>query len=116
MEVLKPVIIEEEPITILELKQDLAKLKKKLGELDYRANKAESYVEKVLKLKKSQHDELKKQLMSANISRLKPKHVAMIINLLPRSVEQLKAYMHDTTLKDSDLKKIVDIVKSVLGD
>lgn len=111
---MKPQVIEEEPITILELKQELSKIKKRFGDLDYRAGKTEEYLNKVVKIKKQQHEELKQKLEKAKIPRLKPKHIALIINLLPVNVQQLKTYMHETTLKDSDLKKIVEIVKSVV--
>ena len=101
----KPVILNEEPITMANLKEELKSIKERDKELNFRANK---FVE--LDAKKA--DELKKKLEGLKISRLKPEMITKIIDLLPKTVDKLKVILQGyvITIGKEDSKKIVKVV------
>ena len=111
----KPEIILESPITLAELKEELAKIKKRDGELNFRANKTEDYLNNFIEdtdLKKAK--EVKKSIEELNVNRLKPEHIVKIVDLMPKTIEELKVIMqaYTLTLTQDQLKKIVDAINS----
>ena len=60
----KPELIEEKPITIVELKQELTAIKKRDKELGFRSNKTEEYLSQFVELDTKKADELRKKLES----------------------------------------------------
>ncbi len=108
----KPILIKETPITMSELRQELDKVKKRDGELNFRANKTEDYLNQFATLKQKQTEELKQKIEKLNITRLKPEYVTKIVDLLPKTVEELKVVMqgYPLSVKQEDLKKIVDVI------
>lgn len=103
-------IINENPISLPEMEKHIQEMKKRDKELNFRAKKVEEYLKTVPKVK--DYEKLKKDLESADIGRLKEKHIALIINISPKDVDSLRAVLsgENITLKEEDLKKIVDIV------
>ena len=103
-------IIEEKPISIFEVKDEMVEMKKRDKELNFRAKKVEEYSNNIVKLKKSK--ELKKDLKELGISRLKEKSIIHMINILPKDMESVKVILtsENLTLKEEDLKKILDTV------
>jgi DNA-directed RNA polymerase subunit F len=53
-----------------------------------------------------------KELGEIGISRLNEKHIALIVNILPVDLDSLRTVLsgENITLKDDDLKKIVETV------
>ncbi len=92
------------------MEKHIQEMKKRDKELNFRAKKVEEYLKTVPKVK--DYEKLKKDLESADIGRLKEKHIALIINISPKDVDSLRAVLsgENITLKEEDLKKIVDIV------
>ena len=115
---MKPVVISESPIGMVELKKELELVKKRDGELNFRANKTEEYLNNFALLSIEQAEELKKKLEGLKIARLKPKHIIKIIDLLPVSVNDLKIVLQGYTLSLSqeNMKTIVEAVKSYLPE
>lgn len=104
-------IIQEESLSLVEVKEDLAKIKKRDSELTFRGKKVEEYLG-IVKLKKP--EELKKELSELDVSRLKDRHIALIMNILPKDADSLKAVLsnENITLRQEDLEKITSIVKN----
>jgi DNA-directed RNA polymerase subunit F len=104
-------IINEKPISVYELKDEIDLIKKREKELNFRAKKVEEYYTALPKLKKV--SEFKKDLKSLEISRLKPESIIHIINIGPKDIDSLKALLSskNLTLKEDDLKKILETVK-----
>ena len=92
------------------MEKHIQEMKKRDKELNFRAKKVEEYLKTVTKIK--EHEKLAKELEDAGISRLKPKHITLIVNIFPTDVDSLRSILsgENITLKDEDLKKIVDIV------
>ena len=105
-------IIEETPVTMVQLKEDLKKIKKRDEELNFRANKTEEYLNAFVTMKKNDAAEFSKKLHDLEIPRLKEEHMVKIVDIVPNSVEELKAIMsgYTITISADNAKKIVDVV------
>ncbi|MBR9699755.1 hypothetical protein GOV09_04830 [Candidatus Woesearchaeota archaeon] len=108
-----PKIIKEHPISMSELKTEIDKIKKRDKELGFRTNRTEEYIHQFIKEDTSK---LVESLKKLNISRLKDEQVIKIVDLLPRSVEDLKVVLHGytVTVTKDNMKKIVDEVNKFL--
>ena len=69
-----PNIIEETPINIIEVKAELAKIKKRDGELTYRGNKTEEFLKEYASLTQKSAKELYEKLEGLAIGRLRDIH------------------------------------------
>jgi len=109
----KPEIISEKPITLTELKQEIDKIKKRDKELNFRVGKTEEYLSHFITLSKAKEEELIKKLEKLNVPRLRDIHITKIVDILPKTVDELKIILQGYTLtvNNDNLKKIVDVVK-----
>lgn len=109
---IKPKVVSETPVSLPHLKAELERVKARDGELNFRGQKTDEYLQLFVKLSPEQADEMKKKLDDLQISRLKEEIVIKIIDLLPASVEDLKviAQGYNLTLTADNLKKIADVV------
>jgi DNA-directed RNA polymerase subunit F len=114
----KPEVLEKKSMNLSELKEELSNIKKRDGELSFRGNKTEEYVKEFAVLKLKEAEELYKKIEGLNVPRLKDTHINKIIDLLPRSVDELKVVMqgYAVPVTNDNLKKIVDAVKKYLPD
>lgn len=103
-------IVDQRPVSLPEMEKYVQEMKKRDKELNFRAKKVEEYFNNVPKVK--DHEKLLKDLQGSQISRLKPKHMALIVNIFPTDVDSLRTVLsgENITLKEEDLKKIVEIV------
>jgi DNA-directed RNA polymerase subunit F len=105
--------LSETPVTMAELSDELSKIKKRDGELNFRANKTDEYLSQFGKLNPKKTKELQEKIQKMAIPRIKETHICKIVDLMPTNVESLKvilqAYM--VTITNDNLKKIVDVVK-----
>ncbi len=104
-------IIEKKTISNPEMKENIDGMKKRDKELNFRAKKVEDYLNHIPKTKK--YKDLKKDLESSEITRLKDNHISLIINILPTEIDSLRMVLssENLTLKQEDLEKILTIVK-----
>ncbi len=107
-------IISENPMNIHQLKKELEKIKKRDGELNFRANKTEEYLSQIATLKNA--DELFDRIMKLGIPRLKEQHVHKIIDIAPATVNELKVLLqaYTITVNNESMKKIVDTINEFL--
>lgn len=105
-------VTKEMPITMAELKEKLALIKKN-HELSFRANKTFEYLNGITQLKEKEAEELKKKLQALDIVRLKDTHIVKIIDMEPKDVDSLKAIFasENVTLRPEDLKRIVECIQ-----
>lgn len=108
----KPTILKEEPITMAELKEKLEDIKARDKELNFRAKKAEDYLNKFVQIDSKKALELKQKLEGLKLTRLKPEMITKIIDLLPRTIDELKVVLQGyvVSVSKDDAKKIVKIV------
>ena len=106
-------VIEETPISLLELKEKLEVVKKRDKELNFRGNKTEDYLNALSKMHSKKAEELNKELASLDISRLKERQLKKIVDVQPKDIDSLRSILsgENLTLKTEDLDKIVATVK-----
>lgn len=107
-------ISNEEPVTLVETRTTLDKIEKRDGSLRERAIKTKEYINMFTKKTTDKEvSELKKKLESADIGRLKPRHIIKIIDIMPKDIDSLKTLFasESITLKQEDLKKVLECLK-----
>jgi len=111
-----PEIIEEEPITMAELKGELAKIRRRDKELNFRANKTEDYLKQFATLDNKTATELFEKIQKLNIPRIKDMHIKKIIDIMPKKVEDLKVVLeaYPITVNAENQKKIISVVSKYL--
>jgi len=108
-------ILSETPISAAQLKEKLNEIKKRDGELNFRAAKAEEHLGSIDVNKNA--DALFDKISKLNISRLKEQHIYKIIDIMPTTVKDLKVVMQGYTisLNNENMKKIVDAVNNFIS-
>lgn len=114
----KPSILSEKPITITTLKSNLTKIKERDGELNFRANKTEEYLNEFVTLDDNKAAELADKLEKLKLPRIKEEHIIKIVDMLPETVNDLKAILqgYTITVNNENAKKIVETVKEYLPE
>lgn len=109
-------IISEKPISIGELKKELEKIKKRDKELNFRAARTEEYLQHFPTLKNP--EELFKKIEALKIPRLREKHIIKIIDILPKTTDELKAILqgYTVTVNNENLKKIADTINKFIAE
>lgn len=106
----------ERPVTMAEAREALGKIegRDKEKELNFRAKKAKEYFKSFANAKKGDAGKLKKALLGLKISRLKDRHIAKIIDVMPEDMDSLKVLLSGETIspKADDLKRILEVARS----
>ena len=112
----KPEMQQEEPISMSDLKQELAKIKERDKELGAISTKTEDYLNQFASLEPKKTEELTQKLTALKLSRLKPEFIIKILDTLPTTVDQLKTLLQGyiVTLNQADMKKVVDVINQVV--
>ncbi|MBR9680296.1 MAG: DNA-directed RNA polymerase subunit F [Candidatus Altiarchaeota archaeon] len=101
-------IIEKKPVSVAKAKEILTKVKKK----NYEQNLAFEYVNKFAKLNGEKADELFEELNEAGIPRIKPRNIVKLIDIMPRTAEELRAVFakEDLALSKADTDKVIELL------
>lgn len=115
---INPKILEEAPLTGAEVKEELEKTKKRDKELGFRANKTDEYLGQMIQLKQEKAKELVSKLAGLNIPRLKDSHIKKIVDVMPKTLDELKMIMqaYPISVSNDNMKKIVETVSGFLPD
>ena len=105
--------IEENPLSLPEVKEALDVIKKWDKALSPKAEKVVEYISKVNSFTPKQAKEMRKKLSESGVDRLKEKHISKIIDIMPKDSDSLKAIFvgESLTLRQEDLKKILECLK-----
>jgi DNA-directed RNA polymerase subunit F len=108
----QPTIISEKAVDIYEVKEELAAIEKKEGELSFRSQKTKEYLEDVSQMDDAKAKAAREAIAALDIPRFKDEYVAKIIDIKPLSVADLKQLVltFGVTVKDDNLKQIIDIL------
>ncbi len=103
-------ILSETPISAYQLKEELEKIKKRDKELNFRAAKTGEHLNSIGTTKNL--DSLYEQISKLDISRLKDQHIRKILDIMPKSVNELKVVMQGYTVSvtNENMKNIVDLI------
>lgn len=108
-------ILSEKSLDMYQMKEELDKIKKRDKELNFRANKTEDYLNQFTAVKNT--DKLVEKIAKLNIPRLKDQHISKIIDMMPATLDDLKAVLqgYTVTLNQESMKKIVSTVNEFLA-
>ncbi len=101
-----PQFIEDQPLSLIDVKAALAAMEQRDNELNFQSNKAKEYVATFVELSPSKKEELYQKLKGLELTRIKEEHLMKIIDFLPKTVNELKivlqAYPLSMPKKDQD--------------
>ena len=105
-------IVKETPMCLSEAKTELERIKERDKELNFRAQKTIDYLDQMLKLEGKKAKELVDKLAKLEIPRLKEQHVCKLADIMPVTVEEVKAVLqgYAVTITNENLKKIADTI------
>jgi DNA-directed RNA polymerase subunit F len=109
-------IIEEKPISMTELKEELKEIKKRDAELSFRTAKVAEQIEVLKIMKPKDAEEISEKIQKLNIPRLKDAHIYKIIDLMPQNIIELKNIIqsYSLTVTNDNLEKILEILAEYL--
>lgn len=110
---MKPEILGEKPISLAHSRQELERIKKRDGELSFRGNKTEEYLNQFGTLETRKAEEIYQKIEALKIPRLRDIHIIKIIDILPGSLNEMRTLLqgYTLTLKEDAMKKILDVLK-----
>ncbi|MEM4336481.1 MAG: hypothetical protein QXG86_00555 [Candidatus Woesearchaeota archaeon] len=106
----KPQIISETPITLVETKRMLEKIKKRDKEFSFRSGKTYDYLLSIGTKEEEKVEELVKKIEELNIPRMKKEHIVKLVDLKPESIEEIKIILQEATITAENLKKIESVI------
>lgn len=114
----KPEILEEKEMSLYEVKEEIAKIKKREEEVNFRVQKTDEYLNTFTTLTNKQYKELVEKLQKLEIPRLNDKHIFKIVDILPKTIEELKVVMqgYPLTINNDNIKKIAKAIKDFLPE
>lgn len=109
----KPKTIQETPLSMIEVSEEIENIKKRDKEPNSRVAKTEEYLNQFLTKDKKEGKEMIKKLMELKIPRLKENHIYKIADLMPHKPELVKLIFQGTpiTITDENCRKIVKVVQ-----
>ena len=110
-------IVEENPITMVELNSEITKIRKRDEEVNFRVGKVEEYLHHFVKLKPAQAKEIKSELEKLNVPRLRDIHINKLIDILPTSADEVKVVLegYTITITKTNCDAIAKTIKKFLG-
>ncbi len=105
-------IIEEKPISIAELKDELKEIKKRDDELGFRTAKVAEQIDLLKVVKAKDAEEIFEKVQKLNVPRLKDAQIYKIIDLLPQNSLELKNIVqsYSLTVTNDNIEKILEIL------
>ena len=71
----------------------------------------QKFVKKFVKIKPEKAKEMWKKLEDLDLMKMKPEHIAKIIDLLPEDTENLNKIFNDVSLNEDETKKILQTIE-----
>ena len=109
-------ILNKTPLCLSEVKTKLTSLKKRDGELNFRANKVNEYIHAHHTISVKDTKELVAKLTELDLPRIKDVQIKKMVDILPSTVEDVKVLLtgYNITLSSDNVKKILDTVKDYI--
>lgn len=102
-------VVKEEPVRAKEAKKVLEKRDKE--EMTYEQRMALEATKKQVKTNIKDEEELIEELKDLNIRRLKDRTIHKLIEVLPRTMTEIRTVASNTDLRDKELEEILEIIK-----
>lgn len=109
-------VLEEKPISMAQLKEEIKEIKKRDEELGFRTAKVSEHLDVLKIMKEKEADELFAKIEKLNVPRLKEAHIYKIIDLMPNNVAELKniAQSYSLTITNDNFEKILEVITEYL--
>ena len=109
-------ILNEQPISLSELKIEIGKVKNQEKEPSIRVTKVEDYLNSISPLLPEKEKELIEAVKKLDVPRLKEQHLVKIADMAPHTLDDLKVLMqgYAISISSDNLKKIVETVNKVI--
>ena len=106
-------VINEEPISSVELRAELERIKKRDKELNFRGNKTEEYLGHFVSLDKKKAQELSSKIQAIKVPRLKKVHIIKLMDVMPVTPEEVKLVLQGFTItvNQENLKKLAKAIE-----
>lgn len=113
---MEPKTISQTPVTLAELKEEITKIKQRQKEPSIRITRMEDYLNAFSELSPEQGKELRAALTKLAINRLKDEHICKIVDILPKTVNELKVVMqgYALSLTNDASSKIIESINEFL--
>jgi DNA-directed RNA polymerase subunit F len=105
-------IIEEKPISMAELKEEIKDIKKRDTELSFRTAKVAEQVDVLKIVKPKDAEEIFAKIQKLGVPRLKDAYIYKIVDLTPQSPLELKNIVqsYSLTVTNENIDKILEVV------
>ena len=109
---LRPDILQKEPLSVSQVKEELGRIQKRDEELTFRGGKTLEHVNEAITISAKKAIELQEKLLTLDIPRLKDIHVVKLIDTFPESADQAKVILSgfNLTITKENLKQIIDLL------
>jgi DNA-directed RNA polymerase subunit F len=106
-------IISESPMSLVDVKEEIKKIKKRDAEPSFRVTKVEEYLNSFNTLSPKEEKELVEKINALNIPRLREEHIKKLVDVMPTTLDQLKVIMQGyvVTVNSDNMKKLVGVFK-----
>lgn len=110
----QPHVLEEETITLSDLKQFLDDIQTRDEELSFRAGKTMDHVNHLTLVDQSRKEELVKQIQELNVPRLKDFHIHKIVDVMPGGLKELNLILsgYTLTVNKEYQQKIIEVLQA----
>ncbi|MFT7615294.1 MAG: DNA-directed RNA polymerase subunit F [Candidatus Woesearchaeota archaeon] len=107
-----PIILSETSLNVVEVKKEIASIKKRDEELGLRSQRCEEYINQFAKLTQKAASEIKEKITSMEVPRMKEEYVNKLIDIMPVNEEDIKVVLsgYGVTVNKDNLKKINDVL------
>lgn len=111
-----PIIVEETPISMAEMKNELTKIKKRDKDLNFRSNKTDEYLKQFTLVDAKTAKEISEKIEALDIPRLKDIHIKKIVDIMPGTPDEVKAVLeaYPITINSENIKKIAKLVSEYI--
>jgi DNA-directed RNA polymerase subunit F len=105
-------VIEEKPISMAELKEEIKDIKKRDAELSFRTAKVAEQLDILKVVKPKDAEEIYEKIQKLSIPRLKDVHIYKMIDLLPQNIVELKNIIqsYSIVVTNDNIEKILEIL------
>ena len=105
-------IVSEAPLSTVDVKEILEKIKAQEGELNFRAQKTYDHLASVVSLKHASAKKLEEALLGLGVSRLREQHVKKLVSVMPSNEKDVKMVMSgfNITLSSEDATKVANAI------
>lgn len=113
---MEPKIISQTPVALAELKEEVERIKQREKEPSIRVTRMEDYLNSFVEISPEAGKELKAAISKLAINRLKDEHICKVVDLLPKTPNDLKLVLqgYGLSLTNEASNKIVELVSEFL--